>query len=240
MVTLWELDGQIAAVLNPGTLGEAFFQIHPGLVAKIPIAEMLDVAEVKLSKTRDDGTSGLIVWVNAGDETSKSVFRKRGYTRSSYHVEHMRRRWYSAPQPAFTPPNGYTMRALGDTVELPARSWLSWKVFHPDEPDQAYQGWEWYRNVQRIPIYRRDLDLVAVAPDRELAALGTVWLDDVTRTAVFEPMGTPPGLSKARARQSRDCRRSTPGREAGRNSGGSQFLWRCSQCPVRIAEFYRI
>ena len=86
--------------------------------------------------------------------------------------------------------------------ELPARSWLSWKVFHPDEPDEKYQGWEWYKNVQRVPLYRRDLDIVAVAEDGELAAFCTVWFDDVTRTAVFEPIGTHPnhqkrGLGKA-------------------------------------------
>ena len=60
----------------------------------------------------------------------------------------------------------------------------------------------WYRNVQRAPLYRRDLDLVAVAPDGELAAFGAVWFDDVTRTAAFEPVGTHPahqrkGLGKA-------------------------------------------
>jgi GNAT superfamily N-acetyltransferase len=41
-----------------------------------------------------------------------------------------------------------------------------------------------------------------VAPDGELAAFCTVWLDDVTQTAVFEPVGTHPnhqkrGLGKA-------------------------------------------
>jgi GNAT superfamily N-acetyltransferase len=65
-------------------------------------------------------------------------------------------------------------------------------VFHPDEPDENYQGWQWYPDVQRCPLYRRDLDLVAVAPDGELAAFCTVWYDDVTRTGYFEPVGTLP------------------------------------------------
>ena len=56
--------------------------------------------------------------------------------------------------------------------------------------------------MQRGPLYRRDLDLVAVAPDGELAAFCTVWFDDVLRSAVFEPVGTHPahqrrGLGKA-------------------------------------------
>jgi GNAT superfamily N-acetyltransferase len=97
---------------------------------------------------------------------------------------------------------GYIVRTLGDVAELPARSLVSWKAFHPDEPDERYEGWTWYHNVQRAPLYRRDLDLVAVAPDGELASFCTVWFDDVNRTGVFEPVGTAPahqrrGLGKA-------------------------------------------
>lgn len=202
VISLWEVDGQIVAMLNPDSPGEAFFQIHPSFHKNGLVAEMLDVAEDKLFKTREDGTKELIVWVNEDDGLSKRIFSEYGYARSKFLAEHMRRRFFTAPEPAPALPTGYTVRALGDEDELPARSWLSWKVFHPDAPDEDYKSWEWYRNVQRVPLYRRDLDIVAVAPDGELAAFCTVWFDDVTRTAVFEPVGTHPehqkrGLGKA-------------------------------------------
>jgi mycothiol synthase len=97
---------------------------------------------------------------------------------------------------------GYCVRALGDVEELPTRSWVSWRAFHPDQEDEDYIGWEWYPNIQRAPLYRRDLDLVAVAPGGELASFCTVWFDDVTLSGVFEPVGTAPayqrrGLGKA-------------------------------------------
>lgn len=202
VITLWHMDGQIIAMLNPDTPGEAFFQIHPAYREQISIPEMLDVAEQKLPKIKEDGKKELLVWVNAADDAMKAIFTERGYARSKYKAEHMRLRCLTEPVPASVPQGGYTVRALGDEDELPARSWLSWKVFHPDEPDEKYQGWEWYKNVQRVPLYRRDLDIVAVVPDGELAAFCTVWFDDVTRTAVFEPVGTHPdhqkrGLGKA-------------------------------------------
>jgi mycothiol synthase len=202
VVSIWEVDGQIVAALNPDSPGEAFFQLHPAYRDHGLVSEMLDVAEKKLPKTTDEHKKELLSWVNGNDETTKEIFSGHGYVRSKYLAEHMRRRNFTAPLPASAPPAGYTVRALGDEAELPARSWLSWKVFHPDEPDENYKGWEWYRNVQRVPLYRRDLDLVAVAPDGELAAFCTVWFDDVTRTAVFEPVGTHPshqqrGLGKA-------------------------------------------
>ena len=76
--------------------------------------------------------------------------------------------------------------------ELPARSWFSWKAFNPDEPEENYAklGWKWYLDIQRCPLYRRDLDIVAVAPNGDLASFCTVWYDDVTRSAYFEPVGT--------------------------------------------------
>ena len=185
-IFLWEVKGQIVAVLNPDTPGEAFFQLHPGYGEESLVSVMLDIAEQKLPSIKDEGKKELIAWVNEADDSTKKLFTARGYVRSKFSAEHMRRRRLTMALPAPIPPEGYTLRALGDEDELPARSWLSWKVFHPDEPDEEYQGWEWYRNVQRVPLYRRDLDLVAVAPDGELAAFCTIWFDDETRTAVFE------------------------------------------------------
>ncbi len=187
-VHLWEADRQIVAMLNPDMPGESFFQVHPSYHSQEFLTEMLDVTEAKLPSQKEDGSRELITWVNAADGTHKDVLT--------------RRRFFTQPVPDSVPQSGYSVRALCDESELPARSWLSWKVFHPDEPDEKYQSWEWYKNIQRVPIYNRDLDIVAVAPDGELAAFCTVWYDEVTRTAVFEPVGTHPnhqqrGLGKA-------------------------------------------
>ncbi len=201
-VHLWEANGQIVAMLNLDARGEAFFQFHPQYRESVSISEMLEIAEQKFPVMNEAGKKELILWVNADDSLMKKVFFSYGYVRSKHAAEHMRRRFMTQPIPDSKIPNGYIVRALGDECELPARSWLSWKAFHPDEPDEKYQGWEWYKNVQRVPLYRRDLDIVAVAKDGELAAFCTVWFDDVTRTAVFEPVATHPnhqqrGLGKA-------------------------------------------
>jgi len=202
VIHLWEVDGQIVGMLNPDGAGEAFFQVHPSFHSEGILSEMLAVAERKLPNKKEDDKRDLIAWVNAADDIHKKVLADCGYARSKYSAEHMRYRSFTNPVPDSVPQSGYTVRALGDESELPTRSWLSWKVFHPNEPDEKYQGWEWYKNIQRVPIYRRDLDIVAVAPNGELAAFCTVWFDHATRTAVFEPVGTHPdhqkrGLGKA-------------------------------------------
>jgi GNAT superfamily N-acetyltransferase len=48
----------------------------------------------------------------------------------------------------------------------------------------------WYRNVQRAPLYRRDLDVVAISPNGDIASFATCYFDDVSRTGVFVLDGT--------------------------------------------------
>lgn len=201
-VFLWETDdGRLAAVLHPDAAGEACLQVHPAFrSAELEVA-MISTAETQFAVTQADGSQRLVIWAHEADALRQDLLARRGYVKGDY-PEYQRRRCLDAAIPEFQLPPGYSLRALGDVDEHPARSWLSWRAFHPDEPDEKYEGWTWYRNVQRAPLYRRDLDLVAVAPDGELAAFCTLWFDDVTRTAAFEPVGTHPahqrrGLGRA-------------------------------------------
>jgi mycothiol synthase len=202
-VFLWETtDGKLVAALHPDGSGEAFLQVHPDFRTPELEVEMMSVAETQFAVTQPEGRQQLVLWAHANDSMRPDLLTRRGYSKSKWLPEQQRRRDMRASIPDFQPAKGYVIRALGDVDEHPKRSWVSWKAFHPDEPDERYQGWEWYRNVQRAPLYRRDLDLVAVAPSGDFAAFVTLWYDDVTRTAAFEPVGTHPdhqrkGLGKA-------------------------------------------
>ncbi|MGD8474459.1 MAG: GNAT family N-acetyltransferase [Anaerolineae bacterium] len=201
VVFLWETaDGQIAAVLNPEGNGDANLQVHPGWRTPELEDEMLDVAEEHLTAERD-GERTLAVWSDPEDALRLAVLERRSYSRGKWAPHEWRRDLYD-PIPDVTIPSGYTVRSLGEAHELPARSWASWRGFHPDEPDEDYQGWNWYLNIQRCPLYRRDLDIVAVAPGGEIASFSTFWYDDVTRSAYIEPVATVPehqrlGLARA-------------------------------------------
>jgi mycothiol synthase len=199
---IWEgKDNQIVAVLNPEDKGDAFLQVHPDHHGRGLLEEMVMAAEEQLAV--DDPSVGrkLRVWCNANDAILRELLVSRGYTREGI-VEYQRRRVIDGQIPQAQVASGYTVRSLGDRDELPSRSWASWKAFHPDEPEELYEGWEWYLNIQRIPLYRRDLDLVSVAANGEIAGFCTVWFDDVTRYGYFEPVGVMPahqrhGLGKA-------------------------------------------
>jgi mycothiol synthase len=211
---IWEsADGGIVAVLNPENGGEAHLQIHPRHHTPELEAAMLDVAEARLSRPDADGRSCLQAYAHQGDGGRQALLAARGYlpVDRSGCAEHQRSLDLAGAGAAAPVPAGYVVRSLGDEDELPARSWVSWRAFHPDAPDSAYEGWQWYRNIRRAPLYRRELDIVAVATDAratpraptgEMAAFCTAWYDDVTRTALFEPVGTAPehrrrGLGRA-------------------------------------------
>ncbi len=211
---LWEgSDGRIAAVLNPEGGGEAHFQVHPGMRTPDLDAEMLEAAEEHLAVSDSDGRKKLVVWADSRDDLRKGLLARRGYARGDWPdaAEHQRRRTMSAPIVETPIPEGYAVRPLGGEEELPARSWASWRAFHPAEPDEKYEGWTWYHGIQRQPLYRRDLDMVAIprhptitdfAPAGQIAAFCTAWYDDVTRSAYFEPVGAAPehqrrGLGRA-------------------------------------------
>lgn len=205
VVHMWEThSGQIAAVMLPMDPGSAHFQVHPEYRSLELETEMLDVAEERLALVNSDGSRQLTVWTAGADTLRRELLMRRGYTKGD-DIEYVRRRCLDAPIPDVPLAPGYTVRSLGDGLELLERLYASGLGFHEGDIQVGVNNRNdpsWYRNIQFAPLYRRDLDIVAVAPDGAIAAFCTVWFDDVTRTGVFEPVATVPayqrrGLGKA-------------------------------------------
>lgn len=205
VATLWESGGQLIAFLMPdGGFGEAHFCVHPGWHSLELLAQMFAVAEERLTATKPDGTHKLYLWAHETDNLLQQLFVEHGYQKDDW-PEHQWHRDLDAPIPDTSLPSGYTIRPLGDGLELLERCYASGLGFHQGDIKIAVENRAdptWYRNIQTAPLYRRDLDLVAVAPDGAVAAFCTIWFDDVTRTAYFEPVACVPahqrrGLAKA-------------------------------------------
>jgi ribosomal protein S18 acetylase RimI-like enzyme len=205
VATLWEDDGELVAFAMPdGERGEAHLCIDPTRRTRQLEEEMLDVAEDRLPKVAPDGTRKFTVWAPGVDTLRQELLIQRGYTRDDW-PEHQWRRDLSVPIPNAPLAAGYTIRSLGDGLELLERCYASGLGFHEGDIRVAVDNRDdptWYRNIQTAPLYRRDLDLVAVSPDGAIAAFCTIWFDDVTRSAYFEPVATVPahqrrGLGKS-------------------------------------------
>ena len=188
---LWETDdGQIAALLHPICHDEIRLHVHPHWRSPEVEDEILGYAEAHHSDRAPDGGRILYLPILAHDTLRQDVVSRRGYTKQPGWGHH----WWrdlDSPIPQAPVAPGYTIRSMGTLDEHPARSWASWRAFHADEPDEHYDGdCSWYQNIQSTPLYRRDLDIVAVTPQGEIAAFCTISYDDYTRSAVCVLVGT--------------------------------------------------
>ena len=205
VVFLWEADGELVGFVMPdGGKGEAHLCVHPMLRTRELEEEMLSVAEERLAKEAGDGKQRLRAWSPEQDELLKQLLVERGYSRTEG-TESVWRRRLDEPIEDAPLAEGYTIRSLGDGIEILERCYASGLGFHQGDIRIAVENrndTSWYRNIQTAPLYRRDLDLIVAAPDGSIAAFCTIWFDDVTRSGYFEPVATVPahqkrGLGKA-------------------------------------------
>ena len=197
-VLLWERpDGKLAAVLNAESKGNAFIQTHLEFRTAELEEEMVGVAEERLWTVAKDGKNKVAVWAEQGDAMREGVLERRGFEPGF--EEYARYMSLEGDMPAPVVPAGFVVRPMGDGAELLERCYTSGLAFHPDDPAYAHDNRAdvtWYRNIQKAPLYRRDLDIVAVAPDGAVASFCTVWFDDITLTAACEPVATSPAHQK--------------------------------------------
>lgn len=207
-VFLWETESrEIAAVLNPEGRGQAFLQVHPEFRTPELDDEMIAVAEERLFVTNKDGQRVLQIFVDSQDITRQKILSRHGFKRveEAGNQEYQHRRSLDEALPDVPKIAGFTIRPMGDGLELLERCYASGLGFHEDDIHIARDNRdhpEWYHGIQSAPLYRRDLDIVAVALDGSVASFCTAWFDDVSRTAYLEPVATVPahrkrGLGKA-------------------------------------------
>ena len=188
---LWENEnGEITAILNDLGGGELRLHIHPRFRTAEFENDVLAQTEMCFATQDESGRSFVYMPVFAGDTLHQEVLAQRGYAKQKGWSHHWRRD-LDALLPDTPLPEGYIIRSMGDLDEHPARSWASWRSFHSDEPVGAYDGdYSWFRNLQSAPLYRRDLDIVAVTATGEIASFCTIFYDDYTRSAVSVLVGT--------------------------------------------------
>ena len=191
VTNIWETsDGKIAAVLHPICHDEVRIHLHPRFRPSMLEDEIISYSEEHHSDWFNGGKRILYLSVFPEDAQRQQSLTQRGF-------EHLKARdfyWWrdlDAPIPDVPSTPGYEIRSMGPESEHPARSWCSWRAFHAEEPDENYDGdYSWYANMQSAPLYRRDLDIVAVTPNGEYAGFCTISYDDYTRSAAIVLEGT--------------------------------------------------
>ena len=185
-----ESNGSIVGVVHfEHHPGQIFFQIHPEFTYLK--AEMLEYAETHLSVDAGGEKRKIEIWVNDFDIRFQSVIQERGYrlverVKDSWSIFEIRDRF-----PAVKLPYGFRLQSLADENSLNKLHRVLHRGFdHPGEPPA--DGLAGRKRMQSAPNYRKDLNIVAVAPDGAYASYCGMWQDYVNRIAYVEPVCTHP------------------------------------------------
>jgi len=188
-IGIWESEkAEIVAVVCPEdyapwhpSYGLAFFQRRPGYENLLD--EMLDYTEKTfLHKNM------VRVFIPEYDEPLKAIAKKHGYDKGKkswgWWMEYVLK-----DLPESNLPEGFRIQSMADENDLEKRRKITGLAFRHKDPK------EWptiftYKELQRAPDYRKDLDLYVVDPDGDYVACCIVWIDEYNKIARLEPVGS--------------------------------------------------
>jgi len=197
-IGLWEVHGEIVAVVHPEhSMGTAYFEVDPA--CDVLKDEMLTYAERHMS-VAGDGVRRLRVYINDQDDDFQRRAAERGYTKGEG-CEPMSHLYIREPLPAIRLADGFRLKNLAEENDLAKVDRVLHRGFnHGGEPPSG--GTAGRQFMQSAPNFRKELNVVAVAPDGNFASYCGIWCEPVHKVAYIEPVATDPdyrrrGLGRA-------------------------------------------
>ncbi len=188
LIGVWETQGEITGVIHPEHyLGTAWFEIDPEHDALK--TAMLEYAEEHISVVKDN-VRQLRVYINDDDDTFQNIASEQGYVKTD-RCEPMSQLVITDPFPAIPVPDGFRVISLKEENDRHKIRRLMWRGFnHGDEPpDDSVED---QKIMQSAPNFKKDLNIVVVAPDGSYASYCGMWYEPVNRIAYVEPVATDP------------------------------------------------
>jgi predicted N-acetyltransferase YhbS len=191
---VWEDNGRIAGVVHPECYpGESFFELHPDYAYLK--AEMLDYALENLGGKAPDGRQCLLAFIPDFDSEFTALAQARSFSISP-ELERRMTLW-PIPQP-FPPiklPDGFRLQSLSDENDLAKLDRCIYRGFnHGSEPPQIdFAG---KKKLQSAPSYRKDLNIIIIAPDGNYIAYAGTWFEARNKFCYIEPVCTDPSYRR--------------------------------------------
>jgi GNAT superfamily N-acetyltransferase len=194
-IAVWEDAGRIVAVAHhESTLGEAFFELRPGYNYLKP--EMLEYAENNFCGKTPDGKTYLKAFVSDRDKEFEALVKSRGYkVETDYRLHRPVTQLKITPFRTAVLPEGFTLKSLADDNNLAQITRVFWRGFnHGDEPPSDDIAGR--KKMQSVPGYRKDLNMVVVAPDGNYVSYAGLWFEPTNKYAYVEPVCTDPDYQR--------------------------------------------
>jgi GNAT superfamily N-acetyltransferase len=135
------------------------------------------------SAAAQSGSKELRVEVSVGDSSREPLVAWLGYVGADAPGMLYTTRSLRDPIPDKPLPNGFSMRPVAGEGEAGLVAAVHNGAFTPKWDAEQYLA------VMRTPGFQIDHELVVVAPDGHFATFVIIWLDLISRSGLFEPVG---------------------------------------------------
>ena len=187
---LWEDDGNIIGLVHfEDRMGILYVQLDPWNPSLK--ADILTYAEEHLGDEFKIGKA-VHVYIDDADEEFQSVAALRGFKRMDpKNSEVACRLEIPTPFPEIRVPDGFRLKSLADDFDVAKVHRVMHRGFnHEGEPPAGEL--EDRRRKLAAPSLRRDLTIVAEAPDGNFVSFSGTWMDEKNRVCCVEPVATDP------------------------------------------------
>jgi len=200
-IGIFEDDGKIVGVVNmEADKKTAYLQVRPGYESIKP--DMFDYAEANFQGlSQSTGNQIRVLYISEFDEDFTELAKVRGYEIWPDFAEENSRCLLDKPVPEGKLPGGFRLHSLADELDYRKINRVLWRGFnHPGPPPEEHV--QSRKDMLLAPNFRKELTIVAVAPDGNYVSYCGMWFVPANRVAYVEPVATDPdyrrmGLGKA-------------------------------------------
>ena len=192
-IGVWEDGGEIVGVAHhEHRLGVAYFDVAPGYSHLK--RDMLVYAQAHLAR-EEEGQHTLEAFIDGTDAGFGAIARATGFVQDRQRGEPMSVLNLDESLPAIRLPEGFRLKSLQEENDLEKVHRVLHRGFdHPGEPPQDELAGR--RLMQSAPRFRRDLTIVAQAPNGAFVSYCGLWYEQSNRVAYVEPVATDPDFRR--------------------------------------------
>jgi ribosomal protein S18 acetylase RimI-like enzyme len=190
-----EDDGQMIGLVHfEHNSAFNYLQLRPGY--EHIAGDLLEWADHHLGgESVSFGRRVLGIYVDDSNVDLEVVMLDRGFEVTTRFSEASALYVINEPIPESSLPDGFELASLEDDNDLAKINRVLWRGFDHEGPPPGGEipGRE---HAQRAPNFRRDLTIVAVAPNGDYASFAGMWVVAENRVAYVEPVATDPAYRR--------------------------------------------
>lgn len=177
-----------------------YLQLRPGCEGVVE--DLLDWAEAHLGgRSITFGRRVIGLFVDDTDSLLEESVSQRGFVLHAEHTEEHARYVVDGPVDSAPLPEGFRLLSLDEDNDFEKINRVLWRGFNHEGPPPSEEI-PARKRAQLAPNFRRDLTIVAVAPNGDYASFAGMWMVKDRAVAYVEPVATDPtyrrmGLGRA-------------------------------------------